>query len=900
MTLKKSDKTVVHQIAHSLGGTTYKYLTKYSKYLVGSYQSQTASANSITLYDVVSGQSKYGASFGVTNGSSNIPALIYGVEGLGILGVGTSKCWWIPASDVEDQSKTAVECVFSGGIYSNGVIDWCFADLGVISGVGRVLLLAEYTNALAARNIWYSTDNDAYHGGSANIGINWQRLNFTSSFSMFTLRHWHGLKWCKGIGPNDGLLLLLAGDNNGQSAILACSDVKSLLDSPDVWAERWGLYGTHTATFTTDYAVNNTTLTLSDATNFNNGDAVWLHSSSNTGEPSGTGLPTGLYGYTTYYIINKAGNTIQLSAERGGTTPVTFSSNGSGTLSIYKTMRSTWAENATAGGTPDSSYVKGWGKQRWRAVGGAYDAARARFYWIPDGREFVDDPVWTKNCAGYVDLLSDSPTFTQIADWGDIKGNGWTGCETENGSLILSNGVLIPAYSTYGGIMPPNEDETVKLFAVSGDGENLVLLREFPKRYSDISQGKWPSSSTPHNIIPLLSIGNSYVGWTNTLHSGVAPSGYRVDSPSTGTVKTYRNLLVGMEDFTNRGSYAESYGIVSITDYHDTVPNTVKVTRNTSAYPYITDNFWVTITGIQNYNGSYQVTRVGTSTTEFYFTPSFERGDGYPMETTGSFSIDPLPQAVRFLSAPSKYVRYTESSFVPKTKLYQPTKSIKFEVNSPTDLNLTYKTGLLPNLDNDFIRRMRGKVLSVVGWAYFDTTNGFEDADCKIFMQFNSTRQASAWSSTETYNTGDKVYYGSGENRAVYIANEDGITGEANSPTNAPSKWTWKGKLTNSYINSFSRHYSGTDNFYANRWIPIHISAHLHDDAIGIEQASFYTNIAIYPLFSTAIRKGVVYISGLRLMEGMISDEEMIDDLISDGGSSGLFGGSGVFGQPNR
>jgi len=341
-----------------------------------------------------------------------------------------------------------------------------------------------------------------------------------------------------------------------------------------------------------------------------------------------------------------------------------------------------------------------------------------------------------------------------------------------------------------------------------------------------------------------------------------------------------------MEDFSNRGSYAASYGIVSITDYHNTVPNTVKVTRNTSAYPYITDNFWVTITGTQHYNGSYQVSRAGSSTTEFYFTPSFERGDGYPTETTGSFSIDPLPQAVRFISAPRKYVRYTESSFVPKTKLYQPAKSIRYEVNSPTDLNLAYTNGLYPNLDSNFIRRMRGKVLSVVGWAYYDTTNGFEDAGSKIFMQFNSTRQASAWSTTATYNTGDKVHYGSGENRAVYIANEDGITGEANSPTNAPSKWTWKGKLTNSYTNSFGRHYRGTDNYYANRWIPIHISAHLHDDAIGIEQANYYTSIVIYPFHSSAIRRGVVYISGLRLMEGMISEEEMLDDLISDGSSS--------------
>lgn len=173
---------------------------------------------------------------------------IYGADDIGLIVTAGHGIHFISDADHADNSKTSASITVEGGTVNTGAsggIDEAFVDCGQITGLGRLLMYLEYTTYGQTKNIWYSTDNDAYHGdgspGSADIGKVWTRLAFSANPDDGSLRHWHGAMWCPGVGENDGKLLLLTGDNDPESALLVCDDVKDLLDNPDVWFSRWGL-----------------------------------------------------------------------------------------------------------------------------------------------------------------------------------------------------------------------------------------------------------------------------------------------------------------------------------------------------------------------------------------------------------------------------------------------------------------------------------------------------------------------------------------------------------------------------------------------------------------------------------------------------------------------------------
>lgn len=99
--------------------------------------------------------------------------------------------------------------------------------------------------------------------------------------------------------------------------------IASSLNGPALTISQNGNYtfrrvGTDVANFNVNSVLKPNTIQLDDASGINNGDELFFKE---TGDAIG-----GLSNNTSYYVINKAGNTFQLSATSGGTSPVTITS----------------------------------------------------------------------------------------------------------------------------------------------------------------------------------------------------------------------------------------------------------------------------------------------------------------------------------------------------------------------------------------------------------------------------------------------------------------------------------------------------------------------------------------------------------------------------------------------
>jgi hypothetical protein len=127
--------------------------------------------------------------------------------------------------------------------------------------------------------------------------------------------------------------------------------------------------GTSVAGF--NFTVNTVTSTISlpVGTTMANGDTVALVIGSGAGAPGGLGYAV------TYYLVNVAGNTCQLSLTSGGT-PITLTSKGIGLQALYFTVFSNASDSNNGGSATDSAYQintgfpfftigTGWGAGPW-------------------------------------------------------------------------------------------------------------------------------------------------------------------------------------------------------------------------------------------------------------------------------------------------------------------------------------------------------------------------------------------------------------------------------------------------------------------------------------------------------------------------------------------------------
>ncbi len=120
-----------------------------------------------------------------------------------------------------------------------------------------------------------------------------------------------------------------------------------------------------------NFTVNTTTSTISlpVGTVMANGDTVALVIG------GGAGAPGGLNYAVTYYLVNVAGNTCQLSLTSGGA-PITLTSEGTGLQALYFTVFSNASDSGTGGSATDAAYQintgypiytigTGWGTGSW-------------------------------------------------------------------------------------------------------------------------------------------------------------------------------------------------------------------------------------------------------------------------------------------------------------------------------------------------------------------------------------------------------------------------------------------------------------------------------------------------------------------------------------------------------
>ncbi len=93
---------------------------------------------------------------------------------------------------------------------------------------GGLLFYFDYVGHPTPSTVYYSDDN----------GDTWRVLLQSAPYA---IRHFHGGVFAPGIGPNEGRLYVMTGDDNSESSILFCDDIDDLIDNPQVWANRWGL-----------------------------------------------------------------------------------------------------------------------------------------------------------------------------------------------------------------------------------------------------------------------------------------------------------------------------------------------------------------------------------------------------------------------------------------------------------------------------------------------------------------------------------------------------------------------------------------------------------------------------------------------------------------------------------
>jgi hypothetical protein len=847
--LLPSDNTVKWEDRTSIGPITASCV--YEGKLIGVENWQYG----ITIYDNCTGLTTYGARY--VPASTEQPRFLFAAEGVGLLAVPDSgtNLMWVADADYDNQDAVFTACTFSGATYQPGVIDNMFVDCGTITGVGRVLLLFEYTGRTSNRNIWYSTDSNAYSDGSANIGVEWTKLAFTSAISEFSLEHWHGAQWFAGLGDNDGKLVIYGGDWNGQSALLVCDDVKDLLDNPDTWYEAWGLDQT-TTTFTANASADTITLASGIITE---DQALWV-------KTAGV-LPGGLIGSITYFAKNVSGSTMQLTRTQGSETIEDITSAGTGVHTLYKTGRSDWALEPEVGGTPDRTYVIGWNSQKWRVVGGAFDKLTGKLYWIPDGTETGGTGLYC------VDLSADTHVVTTIVDPGGINGWGWLGCQTADGSLVLA----CASTADGSGGWWSGHNEYINIYGITADRENARLIKRFPISGTWLAAGRYPTTATGYTPQRFQAYGDGVIMgyrppvalYNEARGLNTSRKGY---SPVCGRVRTYKNLIEDVGSFNTWATpdgYATSYTITDISDYSGTVAGTVKVTKSSGTN--IPDNFWITISGTTSYNGPYQIKRI--SNTEFYITKAF-----VAQESSGTFVLDTYPSGTIFGAPPMFGSRYVKDTATVRTSGFvSGNSSIKFTVNaaSAIDTQTNESPLIIYRPAESLLSYLRGKTITVVVWVYF-TGSYTEGADTTAGMKVQVSRIAAAWSATSTYNTGDEVAYGSNIlTRSVYKALADGLTGAGTDPASAPASWQNIGYQQMYLSNSVSRDAPSLDDAALNRWTPLYITVNIPPDAASVDQATYRTTFFLYGMKSTSITSGTMYMSDFGIYEGALTEEEM-------------------------
>lgn len=110
-----------------------------------------------------------------------------------------------------------------------------FIDCGEVTISGspkRLLIWTVYAECPDCQIFYNFPDDD-------NVWTELLNVDFVGGVR--PIRHWHGGTFISGLGPNDGTLVLFAGDTDLESSICVCDDVEDLLANPTTWKTRWGM-----------------------------------------------------------------------------------------------------------------------------------------------------------------------------------------------------------------------------------------------------------------------------------------------------------------------------------------------------------------------------------------------------------------------------------------------------------------------------------------------------------------------------------------------------------------------------------------------------------------------------------------------------------------------------------
>lgn len=784
--------------------------------------------------------------------------MVFGIDGIGVLAVSTdNKAYFISNDDYDNNEKTFTECTFNGDSFISGTIDNMFVDCGTITGVGRVLLLLEYKDT-DNRKIWYSIANEDNPSVYANLGLEWNILDFSSTMSYFAATHIHGGQWLPNVGDNDGTLIIYTGDWDAGCAMLLCDDVEDLLNNPDTWFDRWGWGDSSTVAFTADVATD--VITIASG-NIANGTMVLVKSDDT--------LPSGLASYTSYYVIESNLTELKLCSTRGGSDAVNILTAGTGTHTIYITDRSTWDASPSEGGTPDSAYVVGWNHQHYRVVGGAWDAYTKKLYWIPDAPNTGSLPL---KC---VDLSSSSHTITDIvdADSGNIKGHGWTGTQTETGSVILTSSSALLS----DGQFADGSDEYLHIYGITADGLKAKHLKKYKRGDSYLTKNRYPTvgagsadEAVPSNLLSWNS-GVYLGGWIEiAMHedtSGLSDvrQGFSLVG---GTVRTFRNLLE-YGDFET-WQRPDAVNITSIEDYSGTVAGTTKITVDTAWR--VIDNRWITFSGTGFLDGTYQNKNINS--TSFYVYVEYEDG-GILGTVQDQASPSCFTAAATYSPESPFYARYTQSSTIPTYKsshIGYSGSSFKYVVDAPSGISTTIKTYNHTFTETE-MKYLRGKVVTFTYWVLFDGTFT-EASEGSSVIRSEIYREAEAYAAGTSYNTGDKVAYGSFFARRIYRALKETIGAQ---PDISSDDWEDIGSQGWSTGNVMKRSSPNQTDVAKGMWLPALVVVDIPDDAASSDQSSYNCKFVLHPYSSSNVTSATSYIANMGVYEGIITEKDMYD-----------------------
>ena len=795
-------------------------------------------------------------------------AWAYGIDGLGILTLTSAgKQYWIADADYDDNEKTFTACTYyPAGTFSSNGIDQCVVDCGSIDVAGtatRVLIWFEYYNT-TSRQIWFSTDNDALHTGDANIGVVWELLDHGQTMSTFAMTHFHGGIWCPNLGSNEGTLLIFTGDWDHGCSILACDDIESLLTCGDgTWFDNWGWGDQASAYFTVDTETDKVTCGVSLGTA--DGEAVCVRSTAT--------IPAGLADYTTYYVINKESDTVfQLCKTRGGTDAVVITSTGTAGDKhlIYRTDRAEWAATPVVDGTPKRQHVIGWNDQDWRVVGGAYDAYAQKFYWIPDCPNTGSAPL---KC---VDLSATTYVVTDIvtAASGDMDGHGWTGAQTENGSLVLTSASVL---LTDGELGDGNTDEYMRVYGITADGADVKELTKYRRPDAWLTKGRYPTVAagvaSEKSLRRIIVFGGKvYFGGSRRVSMNSETSGlagiHQGCAAVGGQFKTFRNLWTDGDMVTWTTPAAVNVVAPGFENYTETETDTTKFTVS-SAYK-IMDNHWITLAGCgDDYNGTHQVHLISAADKTFYLDVKYvDAGTNGTAQDQAAPAGFTLP--TNYSPAISRYCSYEQSDFSPSTVLGYAGKSLKYNVAAASDINGKV-TGFYRTFSETEMEHLRGRTVTAVVWVYFagpyDETN-----EAYVRLVASVYREATAYDSGTTYAENDEVAYGSYYARRIYRAKRVTID---DTPSTSGDDWEDVGAQGYRQDNPISRHAaSESDNALA-VWMPLSVIIDFPLDAASSDQSGYNCCITIDPCNSTLVTTATTYLADFGIYEGVLTEADM-------------------------